>query len=263
MNPELGLETIKMSSLSVYIIAYNEADKIRAAIESVKWADEIVVADSYSIDKTAEIAEGMGARVVQIPFSGFGDLRNKAISACTHEWIFSLDSDERCTPEARNEIQAILLSEPPCDVYYIPRKNFFMGRWIRRSGFYPDFRQPQLFRKGALVFENDAVHERYDVKTSKPPGYLQNPIHQIPYKNLEEMLEKANRYSSLGAVRLAETDTTTGMSKAFFHALWSFFSLFNLKRGFLDGWAGFLIAFGNFQGTFYKIRQTVRNPART
>ena len=150
-----------MNKISVYIAAYNEADKIRAAITSVKWADEIVVADSHSTDNTADIAERMGAKVVQIPFNGFGDLRNKAISACRHEWIFSLDSDERCTPDAQKEIQDILASDPGCDAYYVPRKNFFMGKWIRHSGFYPDFRQPQLFRQGTLVFEPDAVHERY------------------------------------------------------------------------------------------------------
>ncbi len=240
-------------------MAYNEADKIRAAITSVKWADEIVVADSHSTDNTADIAERMGAKVVQIPFNGFGDLRNRAISACRHEWIFSLDSDERCTPDAQKEIQDILASDPGCDAYYVPRKNFFMGKWIRHSGFYPDFRQPQLFRQGTLVFEPDAVHERYEVKTSKPLGVLKSPIHQIPYKNIEEMLEKANRYSSLGAVRLAEAKASSSMAKAFSHASWSFFSLFVLKRGFLDGWAGFLIAFGNFQGTFYKYAKLVES----
>ena len=248
-----------MNKISVYIAAYNEADKIRAAITSVKWADEIVVADSHSTDNTADIAERMGAKVVQIPFNGFGDLRTKAISACRHEWIFSLDSDERCTPDAQKEIQDILASDPGCDAYYVPRKNFFMGKWIRHSGFYPDFRQPQLFRQGTLVFEPDAVHERYEVKTSKPLGVLKSPIHQIPYKNIEEMLEKTNRYSSLGAVRLAEAKASSSMAKAFFHASWSFFSLFVLKRGFLDGWAGFLIAFGNFQGTFYKYAKLVES----
>ena len=131
-----------MKKLSVYIVAYNEADKIRAAVASVKWADEIIVADSNSTDDTADIARHMGATVVQIPFNGFGDLRNRAIRACSHEWIFSLDSDERCTPETEKEIRDMLASDPGCDAYYVPRKNFFMGKWIKHSGFYPDFRQP-------------------------------------------------------------------------------------------------------------------------
>ncbi|MBW1840863.1 MAG: glycosyltransferase family 2 protein [Deltaproteobacteria bacterium] len=241
-----------MVKVSAYIIAYNEAEKIRAALDSVLWADEIVVADSFSTDGTSEIAESLGARVIQIPFKGFGDLRIQSIAACTHDWIFSLDADERCTPEVRDEILEIIQSDDPQDVYYVPRKNFFMGRWIKHSGFYPDFRQPQLFRKGTLVFKPDPVHERFDLRTAKPPGFLKTPIWQLPYKNFEEILHKANRYSSLGAVKLAKHGKTSGMTTAFFHALWSFVQLFILKKGVLDGWAGFVIAFGNFEGTFYK-----------
>src|SRR5438093_5743832 len=99
-----------MQKISTYILEYNEADKIAAAISSVLWADEIVVADSGSTDRTAEIAQSLGARVVQIPFHGFGDLRNRAIAQFRHEWIFSLDSDERCTREVRDEILSILSS---------------------------------------------------------------------------------------------------------------------------------------------------------
>ncbi|MCG8568058.1 MAG: glycosyltransferase family 2 protein, partial [Desulfobacterales bacterium] len=150
-----------MEKISVYIIAYNEEDKLKDALESVQWADEIVVADSFSTDNTAAVAEAHGARVVQVPFDGFGNLRNQAIAACSHDWIFSLDSDERCTLAAKDEIHDIINAPDSLDAYYVPRKNFFMGQWIRRSGYYPDYRQPQLFKKGALVFKPDAVHERY------------------------------------------------------------------------------------------------------
>src|SRR5688572_4821445 len=106
-----------MQKVSVYIIAYNEADKIGDAVASVLWADEIVVADSGSTDRTAEIAQRLGARVVQIPFDGFGKLRNRAIAECRYDWIFSLDSDERCTPEVRDEILEILAAAPAHDTY--------------------------------------------------------------------------------------------------------------------------------------------------
>jgi glycosyltransferase involved in cell wall biosynthesis len=241
-----------MKQLSVYIIAYNEEDKIRDAIQSVSWADEIVVADSFSTDRTAEIAKDLGARVVQIPFKGFGDLRNQAISACTHDWIFSLDSDERCTPSAGEEIRTIIADPDSKDAYYVPRRNYFMGKWIRHGGYYPDFRQPQLFRKGTLRFMNDAVHERYEVISEKSCGTLAADIDQIPFRNLEEILHKANRYSTLGAEKLEESRKETGMWAAVFHGLWAAFSIYVLKRGFLDGWAGFVIAFSNFEGTFYK-----------
>jgi glycosyltransferase involved in cell wall biosynthesis len=240
-----------MTPISVYIIAYNEADKIAAAINSVLWASEIVVADSHSQDDTAHIAESLGARVVQIDFQGFGDLRNQAMAACSHDWIFSLDSDERCTPEARDEILATV-ADGTLDAYYIPRRNFFMGRWMRYSGFYPDYRQPQLFRKGALSFKNDPVHEEYTILSDKEPGYLTNPIWQFPFKNLQEVVHKANKYSTLGASKLKQRDRRTSMGHALARGLWSFFHMYILKRGILDGWPGFIIALGNFEGTFYK-----------
>lgn len=241
-----------MSKISVYIIAFNEEEKIKQALASVKWADEIIVADSFSTDNTADIAAEFGATIIQIPFKGFGDLRNKAIEACSHDWIFSLDSDERCTEHARDEIKTIIHSKESLDAYYVPRRNYFMGKWIRHSGFYPDFRQPQLFRKGVLQFKNDAVHERYEVISNKKCGYLKAFIHQVPFKNLEEIIHKTNRYSTLGAKKLQDAGKPSGMSKALLHGFWAWFTLYVLKLGFLDGWPGFIIAMGNFEGTFYK-----------
>ncbi|WP_339134663.1 MAG: glycosyltransferase family 2 protein [Candidatus Electrothrix sp. GW3-4] len=242
-----------MNKISVYIIAWNEADKIRSALNSVLWADEIILADSYSEDDTAAIAQEMGARVEQITFCGFGDLRNRAMAACTHDWIFSLDADERCTPEARDEILAAVASANPADAYYIPRQNYFMGRWIKHSGFYPDYRQPQLFRKGTLHFKtDDPVHEEYTIRSAQPVSYLQQPIWQFPYKNLEEVARKANRYSTLGAQKLQQRGRRGGMLKALGRGLWSFFHMYFLKKGILDGWPGLVIAIGNFEGTWYK-----------
>ncbi|MDA3788223.1 MAG: glycosyltransferase family 2 protein [Desulfobacula sp.] len=250
--PRQEIKNLKVSKLSVYIIAFNEEEKIKQALQSVEWADEIIVADSFSTDNTATIAREFGAKVIQIPFNGFGELRNKAIEACSHDWIFSLDSDERCTDGAREEIQKIMTSKESLDAYYIPRRNYFMGKWIRHSGYYPDYRQPQLFRKCALEFKNDAVHERYEVTGNKGCGYLNSFINQVPFKNLEEVIHKANRYSTLGAQKLLETDRKPGMMKALLHGFWAAFTLYILKFGFLDGWPGIIIAVGNFEGTFYK-----------
>ncbi len=245
--------TTGKQKITVYIIAWNEADKIRSAINSVLWADEIILADSYSEDETASIAEEMGARVEQITFRGFGDLRNRAMAACTHDWIFSLDADERCTPEARDEILRTIDLPDLADAYYIPRRNFFMGRWIKHSGFYPDYRQPQLFKKGVLKFKDkDPVHEEYTIISDKPVGYLQQAIWQFPYKNLEEVAHKANRYSTLGAEKLRQRGKSGGMLKALGRGLWSFFHMYILKKGILDGWPGLVIAIGNFEGTYYK-----------
>jgi len=239
-----------MPTVSAYILAYNEAEKIADAISSVLWADEILVADSGSTDRTVDIAEKLGARVVQIPFCGFGDLRNKSVAECRCDWIFSLDSDERCTAEVRDEILTVLSSDPAHDAYLVPRRNYMMGRWIKGSGWYPNFRQPQLFRKGSLRYRNDPVHEGYELLTSRKPGELRNAIWQCPFRNLEEVIRKMNRYSSLGAAKLA--NKRISMWSALAHGLWSFIKHYVFKRGYRDGWAGFVIALGNFEGTFYR-----------
>jgi glycosyltransferase involved in cell wall biosynthesis len=192
----------------------------------------------------------MGVRVVQAKFNGFGDLRNQALDACTHEWIFSLDADERCTPDVAEEIRGIANSADSQDAYWTPRRNFFMGRWIKHSGWYPNYRQPQLFRKGCMRYDMKPVHEGYVLNSTKPIGHLRNAIWQFPFKNLAEVMHKANRYSSLGAEKI--NHKSISMGSALGHGVWSFVKHYFFKLGFLDGWAGFVIALGNFEGTFYR-----------
>jgi hypothetical protein len=239
-----------MSKLSVYIIAFNEEDKIEPAIRSVTWADEIVVVDSFSTDRTVEIARRYTDRIVQVPFEGFGRLRNVAVSRTAHEWIFSLDADERCTPEARDEILRTIARPDAADAYYVPRRNLFLGRWIRHSGWYPDYRQPQLFRRGALTYKEEQVHEGYVVHGRV--GHLEHAIQQVPYSDLSQLIGKMNRYSTLGARKLAEAGKAAGMGTALAHAVAAFLKPYVLKRGFLDGWPGFVIALSGFEATFYK-----------
>jgi glycosyltransferase involved in cell wall biosynthesis len=239
-----------MPKITAYIIAYNQAEKIEAAVSTVLWADEVLVVDSFSTDGTRALAEALGARVVDVPFHGFGDLRNRALEHCTHDWIFSLDSDERCTEAVRDEVLSIVNGHPAHDVWLIPRRSYMMGRWISGSGWYPNFRQPQLFRKGAMRYTLEPVHEGYENLSGKPLGVLENAVWQFPFRNLEELIEKMNRYSSLGAQKLA--DKQVSMATALGHGLWSFLKHYIFKLGFLDGWAGFVIAFGNFEGTFYR-----------
>ena len=237
--------------ISVYIIAYNEAEKIRDCINSILWADEIIMADSHSTDGTTEIAEELGVKVIHIPFNGYGELRNKAIEHCTGDWIFSLDSDERCTYEVRDEILN-LIENAPLDIYLVPRKNFFMGKWIKYSGWRPNFRQPQLFRNGKMSYSMETVHEGFISKSNYDIGVIKNSIWQIPFKNTEEIIYKSNRYSSLGVSKLIKKGIKGSVFKALIHGLWSFIKHYIFKLGFLDGGPGFVIAFGNFEGTFYR-----------
>ncbi len=239
-----------MQKISACILTYNEAEKIEAAVSSVLWADEVVVVDSFSTDRTADIARSLGARVVDVPFNGFGDLRNRAVEACRFDWIFSLDSDERCTAPVRDEILSLLAGSPPYEIYMVPRRSYMMGRWIRGSGWYPNFRQPQLFRKGSIRYTLEPVHEGFEVIGNRAVGTLRNAIWQFPFRNLEEVINKTNRYSTLGAAKLA--GKRVSMATAFGHATWSFIKHYIFKLGFIDGWAGFVIAFGNFEGTFYR-----------
>jgi glycosyltransferase involved in cell wall biosynthesis len=238
-----------MARISTSIIALNQAEKIGDAISSVLWTDEIVLADSNSTDDTVKIAEALGARVVQIPITTFSELRNRAADACSHEWILSLDSDERCTPELRDEILALLAAGPTCDAYYVPRRNFFMGRWIKGSGWYPNYRQPQLYRKGAMRYTR-IIHEGVDMVGGGKIGHLKSAMWQYPFRNFDEILYKANRYSTFGARMLAHKRVSMG--SALGHAIWAFIKHYVFKVGFIDGWAGFVIALGNFEGTFYR-----------
>ncbi|MCF8208174.1 MAG: glycosyltransferase family 2 protein [Rhodoferax sp.] len=244
-----------MNKISVYIIAFNEADKLAATILSAQWADEVVVVDSWSTDGTPEIAEQLGARVVQVDFKGFGDLRNKALAACTYPWIFSLDADERCTPEAATEIRAIANSPDALDVYWMPRRNFFMGQWIKHSGWYPNYRQPQLFRKNSMVYDSKPVHEGYVLHSTRPLGHLKNPIWQFPFKDMGQVMHKANRYSTLGAERLVHKNLSMGTALS--HGVWAFTKHYVFKLGLLDGWAGFVIALAYFEVTFYRYLKAI------
>jgi glycosyltransferase involved in cell wall biosynthesis len=244
-----------MPRLSAYIIAFNEAEKIEAALRSLHWVDEIVVADSFSTDGTVDICERYGARVVQVPFEGFGKLRNTAIEALSGDWVFSLDADERCTEAAAEEIRRTIERSDAHDAYWVPRRNFVFGRWMRHSGYYPDYRQPQLFRRGKLRYTEDAVHETFVLDGTL--GTLTEPIAQIPFRDLAQMLHKMQRYSTLGTERLRRRGASPSMAAALAHGLAAFFRHYVVKLGFLDGWAGFVIALANLEGTFYRYAKHV------
>jgi glycosyltransferase involved in cell wall biosynthesis len=248
-----------MSKVSAYIIGYNEERNIADAVKSVLWADEVVVVDSFSSDRTAVIAASLGARVVQIPFEGFGKLRTAAIASTSHEWVFSLDTDERCTDAAHDEIRRIVASPEAKDAYYVPRRNVFMGRLIRYCGWFPDYRQPQLFRRNALTFDEAMVHEGYTVNGQT--AFMKNFIWQYPYRDLSQLIGKMERYSTLGAQKLGDRGRTSSMMTAFVHAAVAFVRIYIFKLGILDGWPGFVISFANFEGTFYRYAKKVEQDA--
>src|SRR5256884_3552073 len=162
---------------TAYTLTFNEARQIRAVLESVKWADEIILVDSFSTDGTVEIAREFNARIVSEKFCGFGKLRNLALDAAKHDWVFSLDADERCTPELAAEIRRELAA-PQFDAYHVPRRSHFLGHWMRHGGWDPGYRHPQVFARTkprhneAVGDEGYALHGR--------PGHLPHPVLQYP-----------------------------------------------------------------------------------
>jgi len=239
-----------MDKISVFIPVLNEEDKIVDALESVQWADEIVVVDTGCTDRTVDIAQQYNCRIERLTFTGFGNLRNASVSLCNHDWILSIDADERVTPELKDEISAVLTDDEALETYFIPRRNFFMGRWIKHGGWYPDYCQPKLFRKGTLTYRDDLVHEGFDIHGRL--GYLTSDVLHYSFRDLSQIIAKMDRYSTLGAQKMAEQGKKTSMTSALLHGIGAFFRIYVLRLGFLDGWAGFVIALGNFEGTFYR-----------
>jgi glycosyltransferase involved in cell wall biosynthesis len=240
-----------MQKISACVITHNDEHTVAWSVSSVQWVDEIVVVDTGSDDRTIEIAESLGARIVRTaPFAGFGEMRNRALEFCAHDWVFSIDADEHCTCELQDEITALFAGEPAHDAYYIPRHNYLMGRWIRGSGWHRDHRTPQLFRKSAFRYTPSLSHENHELASDRPVGRLDNVLWHFPFSKLEEVLHKANLYSSLGAQ--SPSDERASMWSALGHGLWAFARIYLFRWGFVDGWAGFVIALSNFEGTFYR-----------
>ncbi len=249
-----------MNPVSVFIPVLNEEDKIADAIHSVQWADEILVIDTGCTDGTIDIVREFGCRIETLPFEGFGKLRNQAVALCSHNWVLSIDADERCTPELRQEILTTLKAGPVFDAYFIPRRNYFMGRHIRHCGWYPDYCQPKLFRKGGLTYHDDMVHEGFDIHGRL--GYLKSDVLHYSFRDLEQVINKMNRYSTLGMQKMEQQGKRVSMSSAVLRGMWAFMRIYVLKLGLLDGWPGFVIALGNFEGTFYRYakRAMQQNP---
>lgn len=228
-----------MASLSVAIIALNEAERIRACLESVAWADDVVVVDAGSSDKTVEIAREFTDQVVFHPWAGFAAQKNFALAQCRGDWILSLDADERVSEGLQREIAGVLVREPPLAGYFVPRQNFFQGRWMRHGGLYPDYTL-RLFRRGRGAFGARAVHE--SVRVDGPTGRLRAPLVHESYRGVEDFVARANRYSDLAARELAARGRGGSLPDLLLRPLWRFVRMYVLRGGFLDGWRGLVLA---------------------
>lgn len=233
--------------LTVCIITRNEAANIVACLRSVSFADEVVVLDSGSTDDTVALARAEGARVeVAADWPGFGPQKNRVLDMAQGEWVLSLDADERVTPELAAEIQAVL-REPRHDAYDMPRLSSFCGRFIRHSGWWPD-RVLRLFRRGKARFTDAAVHEK--VVPQGPVGHLRAHLLHYTYPTLDSALAKMNRYSSDAALAMHARGRRASMASALGHGFWTFIRIYVVRRGFLDGRHGFVLASVAAMGSF-------------
>lgn len=235
--------------LSVIIITKNEAHNIQDCLESVAWADEIIVVDSGSSDGTQAICGTYPhCRLIETDWPGFGPQKNRALQAATHEWVLSIDADERVSAALRNELEHAMQLDS-FNGFYLPRKSQYCGRFMNHSGWYPDF-VLRLFKRQQAQFSNDEVHEQVIVQG--PHKYLNEPLQHYSFANLEQVLHKMNQYSTLGAEQLYKRGKQATITKAVGKGLWAFIRTYILRKGFLDGQEGLMLAISNAEGTYYK-----------
>lgn len=229
-----------MPKITAIIPTKNEARNIAAAIDSVRWADEILVLDSFSSDETAVLAQQKGVTVLQRAFDSFGKNKNFAIAQAAHPWVFILDADERVTPELQAEIQHLLQTEPPKAAYWIYRQTYFMDKLVRYSGWQND-KVIRLFRK-ELRYHEVNVHEEIAAPASET-GALKNKLLHYTYTTVAQYLEKWDRYTTLSAQdRAAKTKAVTLYHLALKPTV-RFLRHYVIKLGFLDGKVGFIISY--------------------
>jgi glycosyltransferase involved in cell wall biosynthesis len=236
------------ANLSVIIAAKNEALNLADCIASVRFASEILVLDSGSTDATASIAQEAGATVHQTDWPGYGAQQLRGIGLAKCEWVLSLDADERITPALQTEILAAI-GQATADGYRLPRSSSFCGQFMKAGGWTPDYTL-RLVRRNKAGFTKHFLHAHMTV--SGKTFDLKNPIIHYSYRNLDDVLEKLNRYSRGAALDAAAQGTSSGLGKALLKGFWAFFRTYVLRAGFRDGRMGLVLALFNGQTTYYK-----------
>jgi glycosyltransferase involved in cell wall biosynthesis len=239
-----------MKRLSVITLTMNEAANIGGCLESVRWAEEIIVVDSGSTDGTQEAARRYTQKIFTIPWPGYGAARNYALAQATGEWILWLDADERVTPELGEEIRALLATvDMSVAGYSVARRAYFLGRWIRHCGWYPS-RVVRLFQRSRGHFTETRVHER--LKLDGAVKEMRNDLLHFTDPSLYHYLTKFNKYTSLGAEDLHGAGRRFRLSDLVVRPVFQFVKMYVLRRGFLDGMQGFLLSVFSSAYTFTK-----------
>jgi len=245
----VGAYHFGVPQVSVTLITLNEAEHIAEAIDSARWADEVLVVDCGSTDRTVEIARSRGALVLCREWSGYVDQKNFAAERASHDWILSLDADERITPALAAEIRALLAMAPPMRGYRVPRVTHYLGRWVRTTDFYPDY-QTRLYDRRAARWRGKYVHE--SVAVDGPVGQLHSELEHYSYRNLRDHLDRINHYTTLAARQMHESGRRSGPLHLLVHPPAAFLRNYVLRRGILDGTAGLTISLMNAYSVFLK-----------
>jgi glycosyltransferase involved in cell wall biosynthesis len=235
--------------LSVIVITRNEASNIESALESARWADELIVVDSESTDDTTAIARRFTERVVVRPWEGYSNQKNFAASLASHDWILSLDADERITPGLATEIREALAGTPRHSAYRLPRVTWHLGRWIRTTDWYPDY-QLRLYSRSAGRWTGDYVHETVAVQGTV--GRLRSELQHFPYRDIADHLETINRYSTYAARQWQASGRRSGLGSLVVHPPLAFLRNYIAHGGFRDGTAGFVVSVLNAYYVFLK-----------
>ena len=235
--------------VTVTIITLNESRHIAAAIDSAAWADEILVVDSGSTDDTVSIATAKGVRVMSRTWPGYVDQKNYAASVASHDWIFSLDADERVTPSLAAEVRTIVDGNSTERAFRVPRVTFHLGRWVRTTDFYPDY-QTRLYDRRAARWQGKYVHE--SVVADGPVGQLKNELQHYSYRDLSDHLDRINQYSTLAARQMHESGRRATPIDLLLHPPAAFLRNYLVRGGFADGMAGLTISLVNAYSVLLK-----------
>lgn len=234
--------------LSVIIITKNESRHITRCLESVAWADEIIVLDSGSDDGTVALCQHFTDKVFETDWPGFGIQKQRALAKASGDWVLSIDADEWITPELRKEIEKAV-TQTDINGFEMPRLSSYCGKEIRHGGWWPDYVM-RLFQRNHGRFTDDPVHERIIVTGNT--GKLSTPLFHESFVDFEEVLNKVNHYSSLGAEKLFQAGKRTSLFQAVLKGLWTFFKTYFINAAFLDGQEGLMLAISNAEGAYYK-----------
>lgn len=235
-------------TISAIVITKNEADNIEDCLKSIAWTDEIIVVDSGSTDGTVELARKYTDKVFETDWPGFGPQKNRALDKASSAWVLSIDADERITEELKSEILCTI-SSSALSCYRIPRLSSYCGKFLKHGGWWPDY-VVRLFKKDSGRFSDSLVHEKVICKHK--PGTLQNHIVHHTYRDVSEVIQMIDRYSSASALEILNKGRKVSFTDALTHAAWSFLRTYLFKLGFLDGKEGLMLATSNSQLSYYK-----------